>query len=47
MTKLETNPVFTDKAVGGVGFVGDHKDPAELLQMDANAVGNGMGKFVE
>ncbi|EOO00580.1 putative phytanoyl- dioxygenase family protein [Phaeoacremonium minimum UCRPA7] len=51
-TYAEMDPgsaLFTlgNKAVGGVGFVGDHKDPAELLQMDANAVGNGMGKFVE
>ncbi|KAK7212476.1 hypothetical protein V2G26_019654 [Clonostachys chloroleuca] len=27
------------KAVGGVGFIGDHQDPAEFLHVDTNGVG--------
>jgi hypothetical protein len=30
-----------DKATGGVGFIGDHQDPAEFLHVDTN----GIGKF--
>jgi hypothetical protein len=30
---------FLDKAVGGVGFIGDHQDPAEFLHVDTNGVG--------
>ncbi|KAK2134401.1 hypothetical protein NOF04DRAFT_1352640 [Fusarium oxysporum II5] len=47
-TPIETARSFPDdilrltgyyKAVGGVGFIGDHQDPAEFLHVDTNGVG--------
>ncbi|RKK98127.1 hypothetical protein BFJ71_g6845 [Fusarium oxysporum] len=47
-TPIETARSFPDdilkltgyyKAVGGVGFIGDHQDPVELLHVDTNGVG--------
>ena len=30
---------FTDKAVGGVGYVEDHQSPVEFLQSEQNGIG--------
>ncbi|KAJ0147068.1 60S ribosomal protein L34-B [Fusarium oxysporum f. sp. albedinis] len=47
-TPIETARSFPDdihrltgyyKAVGGVGFIGDHQDPVEFLHVDTNGVG--------